>query len=267
MAFFLTEIGLEGRTESQELAGTLSLALRKRRPSKASSACVRMHEVALAEHEHVDFSSLLMETTELKDQSDSMPLDELRRMIRRTRARLDSQTEIVQGYLHDVHQIQRREEEFESTPKALQARALSTPRSSLGVRISTRRPASAGATTGSRHLLSRPPSALAAVSRGVAYRSEPEVPEQSALLDIMRPRSDHVPLSLPPRRPPPEVLVRAVGSCPRRPRTAGSLTSFRGPVRPRGSELEGAPSGNLHSLMPSQAQRGASGAQDGVRRR
>lgn len=124
---FITGVDLEAKIASEETA--LALAIAKKRPPRRRRKQLELEDggwqaKALCDQpKAVDYNQLLKTTEQLKGSED--PLEELRRRIKRTRSKMDSQNQVMDGFLNDVRQMQHMDKSFSSAE-------LSTPSSPAG---------------------------------------------------------------------------------------------------------------------------------------
>jgi hypothetical protein len=111
---FITGVDLEGR-----LAEESTLALPRKRPPRQRQPKLELEDgnwqaVALCDQvsKPLDFNQLLHDAAALADDTD--PLEELRRRIKRTQAKMDSQKQVMDGFLQDVRDMQRQDRNFYS---------------------------------------------------------------------------------------------------------------------------------------------------------
>lgn len=215
---FITGVDLEGRLSKED-----ALALPKKRPPRPRRGLLELENgsrqgIALCDQDPVNYGLLLKSTVALEDDGD--PLEDLRRRIKRTRAKMDSQKEIMNGFLHDVQQMQHLDRCFSSSELSAPSSpagklALGTSKSAAAIGCGPRSelvPQGRGSSITNRTrdpstapLALRPSSA----SRSSSLRSGRELGRQSECLAESRSQPalgnlhQAAPLVLPPRRAPP----------------------------------------------------------------
>lgn len=116
---FLTGVDLEGRV-AEDAEETLALldashnpVRQRRRRRKLELEDGRSQNLALCDEEKLpDAKNLLKSALALEDNGD--PLEELRRRIKRTRAKMASQHQVMDGFLRDVREIRQLDRSFSS---------------------------------------------------------------------------------------------------------------------------------------------------------
>lgn len=227
---FLTGIDLEGRCQKEDVKdeGTddeepTRLALPAPcAPSKRRS--LELLDRPAPEGRSVEYSSLLQDALALHDED---PLEELRRLIKRTRAKMDSQTKVMDGFIEDVNQIRGLGRSCSSSGlKAIAARQAAPALADKPARAELRKPLQAGTLSTSSLSIVRPSSASS------DFRSKPKRSASTPALLLDRPRPSPAaaaaldlhdigtPLVLPARRAPP-------GSVACRPRLPEALVAAR----------------------------------------
>lgn len=114
---FLTGIDLEGRIKEEEDEAPL-LALPAPPPRCRSVALAHARsDLALVDDERPrpEYNKLLKDVSSADDDS----LEELQRLIHRTRGKMDAQKKVLHGFISDVHQIRGQERSFSCTDIAL----------------------------------------------------------------------------------------------------------------------------------------------------
>mmetsp|Transcript_135445 Transcript_135445/g.235556 ORF Transcript_135445/g.235556 Transcript_135445/m.235556 type:complete len:263 (-) Transcript_135445:124-912(-) len=102
---FITGVGLETLLQDEE-EEERRLALR------APPSHLDQLDLALLDAEPPSFGELLHNTVKMNSDD---PLEELRRRIKRTRAKMDAQTQVLNGFITDVQQIRSLEKSFSSS--------------------------------------------------------------------------------------------------------------------------------------------------------
>ncbi|CAK9045974.1 unnamed protein product [Durusdinium trenchii] len=108
---FLTGVDLEGRVQDHQQLALPAPRTRRRRNKKLEE-----EEPLAIEAKPVEYSDLLRETMAL-EMDDS--LEELRRMIKRTRNKMDTEMKVLDGFISDVNQIKGMQRSFEEPLAAL----------------------------------------------------------------------------------------------------------------------------------------------------
>eukprot|EP00930_Biecheleria_cincta_P035805 TRINITY_DN24602_c0_g1_i1.p1 TRINITY_DN24602_c0_g1~~TRINITY_DN24602_c0_g1_i1.p1 ORF type:complete len:241 (+),score=45.15 TRINITY_DN24602_c0_g1_i1:46-768(+) len=210
---FLTGVDLEGRLhEDEELLALPAPVRRPRRPRPADDEAL-----ALEDSKPVAYGDLLKQTMALEEED---PLEELRRMIKRTRSKMDSQRKVLDGFISDVSQIKGMARNFSDTDTLAlgdraSAAALPAPSKAAMREASSQRSLKAGASS-ALALAPVRPSSGSRESRCMPRRgggalatsqSQPSLgskgacaPPSAALLALQR---DSAPLTVPQRRSPP----------------------------------------------------------------
>lgn len=186
---FLTGVGLETCIEEESDEEALELVPQKRLALPAPRTDYDQLDLALLDDEPPSFGQLLKNVQSTGDD----PLAELKRRIKRTRAKMDEQNKVMDGFMSDVRQMQGLDREFYSS--ALSLPSPSTQKAALPAPAATRSrslaalgppaaPALPGPAPGRRPaarsgatelaLSTRPSSATTtgASSRGAAVRSD-----------------------------------------------------------------------------------------------
>jgi len=196
---FLTGVDLEGRLaeEPEESALALLPPPRPRPVRKKSSANFAIDD---APRPRVEYTQLLKDVSSYGNTEED-PLEELRRLVRKTRAKMDTQTKVLNGFITDVAQINGMSRSFSSSdlsalPPPSSAAALPGPRgdAARGARQLALR--SGGGSSALALRRPDPPSE----PRGQARRSEGIAASRSM---PMLPHADTTAAKLPARRPPP----------------------------------------------------------------
>lgn len=106
---FITGVDVGGRIleEDDEPAPLLALPAPPRRQPKP-----RCNELALSDGRDIQYGSLLKDTLALHDEDE---LEQLRRMIKKTRGKLDNQTKVLNGFISNVNQLRGEERSFSCT--------------------------------------------------------------------------------------------------------------------------------------------------------
>jgi len=110
---FITGVDVGGRIyeeEDEQPAPLLALPAPRRRQPKPRAP--RDDALVLSDGREIQFGSLLKETLALTDED---PLEELRRMVKKTRGKLDSQTKVLNGFISTVNQVRGEERSFSCT--------------------------------------------------------------------------------------------------------------------------------------------------------
>lgn len=110
---FLTGVNLETHLAAEELA----LAIPKRRPPRRrkqlalEDASSWKAKAICNQEKPVEYGSLLKAVGDMQGGNDD-PLEELRRRIKRTRSKMESQQQVMNGFLSDVREMQQRDRSF-----------------------------------------------------------------------------------------------------------------------------------------------------------
>jgi hypothetical protein len=215
MSSFITGVDLEAHRQYEEQQLALLPKRAKRRPKPPSlpnEACLEdldrrlLLQLEDKPKDALSKRSLLDNVDALKDDDDEMA--EMWRRIRRTRQKMDSQTQILNGFLNDIDKIKRMKgsSDNSSTPRAT---ALEDKKTSAARQLSL--PCSQQNALGKQRL-------GAAGTRELPFRS-------ASAADLAKSRSspalafeklDSAPLALPARRAPPQSGVPPNGSSARR---------------------------------------------------
>lgn len=233
---FITGVNLESHIAPDGLA----LAVPKKRPPRRRKQLEledggwQARALCDQEPKPVEYGQLLKTAEALKGSED--PLEELRRRIKRTRGKMDTQNQVMNGFLSDVRQMQQIDRSFSSAE-------LSTPSSPAGQPAltsgcSSKTPALCSSSSGTelvqrqRGPVPRPSSASNSSGRIVSLRSDSgstrrlgESRSQPALTAAaVGSLHQAAPLALPPRRAPPGApgseLQKAISSAAAARRTA-----------------------------------------------
>lgn len=113
---FLTGVDLLGRERRAAEEEDDKLALVRRRPSP-SPVLGGQHLELLDQEEPVEYGTLLKRTLALNDEED--PLEELRRMIEKTRTKMDAEKKVLNGLISDVRNIDAMHRSFSCSEVAL----------------------------------------------------------------------------------------------------------------------------------------------------
>lgn len=221
---FLTGVDLERRLAENE-----ALAIPKKRPPRRRRQQLELEDggwkaMAICDQEKpVEFGQLLKQTEVLAGTSD--PLEELRRRIKRTRAKMESQNQVMDGFLKDVREMQHLDRSFSSaelstpsSPAALTNGAESRPALMSGAEASRKRltngpprPSSASNSSGVRAISLRSEAQPGSGRRLGESRSQPAL--MAAAVGSLH---QAAPLTMPQRRAPPGApcsdLQKAVSS-------------------------------------------------------
>lgn len=205
---------MEGRIPSETALAIPKKRLPRRRRQQLELENDGYQAIALCDQQPkpVEFGSLLKTAVAMGGNDD--PLEELRRRIKRTRAKMDSQNQVMNSFLSDVNQMKQLDRSFSSAE-------LSTPRSDAGgtpaLTAGPKAPALCGSSSCTalampgRGPAPRPGSANAN-ARGLSLRSDAasnrrlgESRSQPALTAAAMGslHNQSAPLALPPRRAPP----------------------------------------------------------------
>lgn len=114
---FLTGVDLEAQLrEEEDDARQQLLAL----PPPRRATVAPAPQLALQDHsprrKSLDYGTILKNAMDLHTED---PLDELRRMIKRTQTKMDSQTKVLHGFMTDVNQIRGLDRNFSCTDLAV----------------------------------------------------------------------------------------------------------------------------------------------------
>eukprot|EP00931_Biecheleriopsis_adriatica_P077458 TRINITY_DN51023_c0_g1_i1.p1 TRINITY_DN51023_c0_g1~~TRINITY_DN51023_c0_g1_i1.p1 ORF type:complete len:248 (-),score=54.22 TRINITY_DN51023_c0_g1_i1:37-738(-) len=204
---FLTGVDLEGRLQEEEEA-QLALPAPARRPPRRPRPALQAEEAPLALENQPpgNYSQLLKDCMALEEGD---PLEKLRRMIKRTRSKMDSQTKVLDGFISEVGQIKGMQRNFSCSDidKADSASMKALPAKASQAELMPGKAASQRALKGSSSSTALVPSE----SRGQPKRSagppalgtsqsQPCLSAAPALLALQR---DAAPLVVPQRRSPP----------------------------------------------------------------
>lgn len=213
---FLTCVGLEGnlREEEDEQPRLLALpAPKPRRKVSPQTSSLELLDKLPPAQKAVDYTGILKDACALTN-GDEDPLEELRRMIRRTRGRMDNQTKVLNGFISEVNQIKGLQRSFSCTeidprdancaPGKISGPAAAALQDQRPAALHDRPSSASRANARTLALRSNPPNAM------TQSRSQPTVlgpsQSQSSLLALRNVHGgDAAPLALPARRAPPGV--------------------------------------------------------------
>lgn len=228
-AAFLTGVDLEGRIEEDEDEEPPRLALRREpAPRRLPSPYLQLTDGAALGSSKLDYSQLLRDAMQIAPQAEEDPLEELRRLIDKTRKKMDNQTKVLNGFITDVNRMRELDRNFaedEETPAlangahpALGDRTASTKLKSIKGGLAGSSSVKSLSLVPSKSkgslALARPMSA-ASEARAVVKRSEsrPSLMQSASMPALMAPsmasfRGIEAPLVPPPRRAPPGPIAR-----------------------------------------------------------